>query len=261
MEAAGDAIASRYHSEGILAASFFFRRSGSKSSIKFLVTTLAYRLCLTLPILRFHILGALYADPDILEHSANMEKQLKELILDPLEKNKEQLAQDGVKVILLDSLHHCPNSYVIAVALASALRNLKQSAPALRIIITGRLDRDISVAFDQPDIASFLNVISLDGKNHILPPGLWRMHLDFLDLFNRNFRDGRYQGNIPLALLRISVVIVASLARIIFLLFVRLLTAIYNVWILPPVLLVVYNRQQIFRSSKTMLISFWHSIY
>jgi hypothetical protein len=51
-----------------------------------------------------------YADPDILDHFVNLEAQLIELILGPLEENKERLAQDGVRVILIPFIIALPRT-------------------------------------------------------------------------------------------------------------------------------------------------------
>jgi hypothetical protein len=110
VEAAGDDIARCCHRDGILASSYFFRKSIPRNNGKSLVATLAYRLCFTIPFIRSGILGAVYADPDILDHFVNLEAQLIELILGPLEENKERLAQDGVRVILIPFIIALPRT-------------------------------------------------------------------------------------------------------------------------------------------------------
>lgn len=134
---------------------------------------------------------------------------------------------------------------------------MKESAPALKIIFTGRPHGDINFAFDQPHI---VNVTSLDGKSHPISLVIQRVLLGLLDLFARLFQDGRYREKplIKLILFGISLVIFAFLGRKIFPLFVLLLNSISNAWLLLPMLtLILYYQRRALRSLKLWLISGW----
>jgi len=76
-------LAELCHDAGILAAAFFFSRNvAGRNEKSLLITTLAYQLTVSIPIIRKHVGGALDTDPHLLSRS--LEAQMLELIIKPL---------------------------------------------------------------------------------------------------------------------------------------------------------------------------------
>ncbi|CAH0026170.1 unnamed protein product [Clonostachys rhizophaga] len=125
-----------------LGATFFFKKGrDGRSEGKRVFGTIAYQLALNFPSLRPHICGAIKAEPTSV--NAFMDIQFQRLILDPLDKLRDQERPEAL-VIVIDALDECDNEN----HRETMIRLLtKSKAKFFKVFITSRPEYDIKTHF------------------------------------------------------------------------------------------------------------------
>ncbi|CAA7264513.1 unnamed protein product [Cyclocybe aegerita] len=108
--AIGQTIAEMCEEYGLLLASFFFSRSDlTRNNTKFLITTLAYQIGLSVSHARHRIEQAFEHDPVV--HTRSLETQMKKLVIEPLQQvliSGRQLASGSNGVSAMAVEKHIP---------------------------------------------------------------------------------------------------------------------------------------------------------
>ncbi|KAF9053286.1 hypothetical protein BJ165DRAFT_852698 [Panaeolus papilionaceus] len=154
-------LAERCEEAGILAASFFFWRSDlERSDEKRLIPTLAYQLCLSIPLLRPFVEQSITNDPAIF--SKTLTRQLSALILVPLQQIQAShstfVPQCLPRLIIIDGLDECGGQNTDrAHRQGRALEILRQLASrqdifSFRILVVSRTEAYIRRRFKEPSL-------------------------------------------------------------------------------------------------------------
>ncbi|KAF9035144.1 hypothetical protein BJ165DRAFT_1314170, partial [Panaeolus papilionaceus] len=100
------ALCERLEKKELLAANFFFKwRHPDLGGRGLLIPTITYQLCMAIPAMQQHVAGSIQHDPIVLRR--NLEKQLDQLIIQPLLKLKQQELPQRPLVIVIDGLDQC----------------------------------------------------------------------------------------------------------------------------------------------------------
>ncbi|KAF9053281.1 hypothetical protein BJ165DRAFT_1364606, partial [Panaeolus papilionaceus] len=164
-------LAEQCEEADILAACFFFWRTDpGRSDEKRLISTLAYQLCLSIPLLRSFIERKIADDPAIF--SKTLKLQLSTLILAPLQQMREShpnfVVQTSPRVIIIDGLDECGGLNADRIdrqgRVLEILRQLAthQEVFPFRILIISRTEAHIRRRFDEPTLQSLTRLLILD---------------------------------------------------------------------------------------------------
>ncbi|KAF9035136.1 hypothetical protein BJ165DRAFT_1510405 [Panaeolus papilionaceus] len=100
------ALCERLEKKELLAANFFFKWPHPDLGRRgLLIPTITYQLCMAIPAMQQHVAGSIQHDPAVLHR--NLEKQLRQLIIQPFLKLKQQELPQGPLVIVIDGLDQC----------------------------------------------------------------------------------------------------------------------------------------------------------
>ena len=144
-------IAEILHLRKELLATFFFSRGDpSRNNIKCTIATLAYNIAVCVPESRHLIELVVVGDPYIFQR--NIDQQLAQLILDPLEKLCSQRIRFP-QLIIIDGLDEClradeQTTLLLAISGTMAGRNVP-----IKFLIASRPDLGISTSFDSVSAA------------------------------------------------------------------------------------------------------------
>ncbi|KAK6500105.1 hypothetical protein TWF481_010463 [Arthrobotrys musiformis] len=156
-------LAQNFEEDGLLGASFFFKRGESdRGNASRLFTTIATQFLSRIPDLIPHIRTAIDEEPEIATKS--LEKQFDRLILYPLEK----LSQVSLSVVLvLDALDECEGDHIIrkVIYLLAKVQALK--TVHIRIFLTSRPELPTRLGF-----GNISSDIYKDIKLHDVPPAI-----------------------------------------------------------------------------------------
>jgi hypothetical protein len=153
-------MAVRCAEDGILAASFFFKRgAGDRSRITGLIPTLAYQLARSIPGTKQSIQFVLLDDgPTILHQS--LENQFKKLIVDPIIALGKPLPP---MVVVIDALDECDDKDDIAKVIEILVHASRDSRLSVRFFVTGRAENHIQQKFSPPDAHFATYCLKLDA--------------------------------------------------------------------------------------------------
>ena len=132
-------VARQIETEGLLAASFFFRQDiADQKDATLFVQSIVAQLIKKYPILRPHVAAAL--DNDLTLPGGSISNQFKRLVKEPI--SKAGLAN---LVLIVDALDECKQEHakVVLANLALLAKELR-----LRIVLTSRPESDLRAAFD-----------------------------------------------------------------------------------------------------------------
>jgi len=149
---------------GLLAASFFFSRTAAgRNDMSRLVLTIVSQLIQTIPEIRDSVLMALGSDPHI--PSSTPASQMKNLVVDSLNKVPPAILAKRSPLIIIDGLDECGNpdsQREILKFLASATSKL--NAPLL-FLIASRPEPDIRLTFNADILKSITHCIPLPDSS------------------------------------------------------------------------------------------------
>lgn len=124
-----------------LAASFFFTsKSGGRSDITRLITTLAYDIAITVPSMRQAIVDVLRKNPTI--GSRSFSQQFLDLLVRPIYSHSS--ADLPPFVVIIDSIDQCEDKDLVNKFLEALLYTSSQNYLAFKILLTGQMDDRIS---------------------------------------------------------------------------------------------------------------------
>ncbi|KAK4646181.1 hypothetical protein QC761_0040130 [Podospora bellae-mahoneyi] len=141
-------VAQSFADQGLLGASFFFKRGErDRSNAARLFTTIATQLTVKEPGLAAHIRAAIEADPSIIRKV--LKEQFKQLILKPLENLGGNL--DGTKTIVLviDALDECERDDDIKVIISLLSQAKSLGSIRLKAFLTSRPELPIRLGFKE----------------------------------------------------------------------------------------------------------------
>lgn len=134
-------VAKSFANDGILGASFFFKRGeGDRGKANLFFPTIASQLVRKIPALEAFVREAINNNPDVARKA--LRDQFEKLILQPLDRIDHAIA-----VIVVDALDECDgdNDVKVIISLLSQAKELRP--PGLRIFITSRPELPIRLGF------------------------------------------------------------------------------------------------------------------
>ncbi|KAK4677649.1 NACHT and WD40-domain containing NOD-like receptor 2 [Podospora pseudoanserina] len=134
-------VAKSFADDGILGASFFFKRGeGDRGKATLFFPTIASQLVRKIPALEAFVREAIDNNPDVARKA--LRDQFEKLILQPLDRIHHAIA-----VIVVDALDECDgdNDVKVIISLLSQAKELR--SPGLRIFITSRPELPIRLGF------------------------------------------------------------------------------------------------------------------
>ncbi|CAP61093.1 uncharacterized protein PODANS_3_630, partial [Podospora anserina S mat+] len=134
-------VAKSFADDGILGASFFFKRGeGDRGKATLFFPTIASQLVRKIPALEAFVREAINNNPDVARKA--LRDQFEKLILQPLDRIHHAIA-----VIVVDALDECDgdNDVKVIISLLSQAKELR--SPGLRIFITSRPELPIRLGF------------------------------------------------------------------------------------------------------------------
>lgn len=139
-------IANQFSEKGNLGASFFFSRDTSdlRHAQKF-VTTVAYQLARSSPLIRKHICDAIALN-DITTFQGNLRAQWKELILGPL--TKLTLRNSSGLTLVVDALDECNDENHIKTILQLFVEADNLTTVNFKVLVTSRPETPIRIGFE-----------------------------------------------------------------------------------------------------------------
>ena len=172
-------IAELCNEMGILAASFFFSRTGiGRSDTSRFIPTLAYQLCFSNSALRDRILRIVKEQPSIF--SSDLLTQMNCLIIIPMKEatalNLIDPSQDGPQVVIVDGLDEAQDENSHAELLQALVSCNEQIPHALLFIVATRPEYTIRRSFRQNPLQSITQELPLD--NHYIPDADIRIFLE-----------------------------------------------------------------------------------
>jgi hypothetical protein len=141
-------VAGRLSARKVPGASFLFKKGdGDRGKAAMFFTTIAYQLVHQLPSLASHVQTAIEASPTIADKSKG--EQFEKLILEPLNKCKDDLCVPSLVSVVVDALDECDREDD-AIAIVRTLSRAKEAASVrLRCFITSRPELPVRLGFSQ----------------------------------------------------------------------------------------------------------------
>jgi len=156
-------IAEILHSRQQLLATFFFSRADpSRNHIRSVVPTLAYNIILSVPESLPLITSKIEQDPHIFQRP--FEHQLRQIILEPLQKLFQQNGLLLQTVIVIDGLDECLNHEERVTLLHAISINAAQYFVPLKFLITSRPEVPITRIFNNTSVVQVSTRHSLDDE-------------------------------------------------------------------------------------------------
>lgn len=156
-------VCQRLKNNGILGASFFFKRDGGDlGTLDMFVTTIAYQLVSNRPSIAQYIQKVIAEKPDILHKNQGVKKQFDELILQPLQSSHGSGQNSRVTVIVIDALDECIDIEGKRNELLRLFTKTRiEQGTLLKFFITARPDRRIQSAFNS--IRNDVHLLALEN--------------------------------------------------------------------------------------------------
>ncbi|KAF4534641.1 Vegetative incompatibility protein HET-E-1 [Lasiodiplodia theobromae] len=140
-------VAQSFADEGVLGASFFFKRGEKdRSSAALLFTTIAARLA-NIPILATPIRKAIETDPEL--HHKALKEQFEHLIIRPLESFKGDPINPKRIVLVIDALDECERDEDVRVIIQLLSQAKILNSVWLRTFVTSRPELPIRLGFSK----------------------------------------------------------------------------------------------------------------
>ncbi|KAF8989773.1 hypothetical protein BDQ17DRAFT_1434203 [Cyathus striatus] len=150
------------HREGKLAASFFFSRfSSGRNNKDGLVATIAFQLCISVPVVKEHIIRSIEKNPTVFK--STILTQMQTLVMGPLSNMKPEDAT-APRLIIIDGLDEClirKDQAEIIEAIAKSL-TMAHNSSHLRVLLISRPEVEIRQAFDAGSVAPLCTQLTLD---------------------------------------------------------------------------------------------------
>jgi hypothetical protein len=141
-------IAQRFKDQGLLGASFFFKRAErDRDSGRLFFATIAYQLLSRVESLEPGIRDAIDADPDLT--GKVMKEQFEKLIFQPLDSVRNDLENPANIVIVVDALDECYRDEDIKMIIYLLSRIKDLNSVRMKIFITSRPELPIRLGFDE----------------------------------------------------------------------------------------------------------------
>lgn len=129
--------AADFHRQGILAASFFFKRgAGDQGNARRLFSTIAWQLTSTIPSFATRIQQAVNEEPSI--PAKTIEKQFDQLLLQPLQESRQSEHEKPCYVIVIDALDECEGEGDVVTILRLLPRVMEVQSISLHFLLTSR---------------------------------------------------------------------------------------------------------------------------
>ncbi|KAL3432874.1 putative wd40 protein [Aspergillus tetrazonus] len=129
--------AARFHRDGVLAASFFFKRgTGDQGNARRLFSTIAWQLASTIPSFAASVQQAVDEEPSI--STKIIEKQFDQLLLQPLRNFGQSKYEKRCFVIVIDALDECDEEGDVETILRLLPRVMEVQTINLRFLLTSR---------------------------------------------------------------------------------------------------------------------------
>ncbi|KAL2801555.1 WD domain protein [Aspergillus granulosus] len=139
-------MAKAFQKEGLLGASFFFKRGeGDRGNAAWFFSTITKQLLIRIPELRAAILHVIRDNPGI--SAKPLKEQFDELIYKPLHSLNQSKLQSSRLVIVVDALDECDHDNDIQVILQLLPRVQECNSLCLRFFITSRPELPIRLGF------------------------------------------------------------------------------------------------------------------
>ncbi|KAF9011396.1 hypothetical protein BDQ17DRAFT_1346137, partial [Cyathus striatus] len=148
---------------GCLGASFFFwRGSPDRNNVKKLFTTIAYQLAMANDVLAGYISSEIQLDPRLV-YDASIERQFRQLILEPCLCLVESGRQLRSGIIVIDGLDECIDTATQVSVLHLLAMALRHENFPLGFFIASRPELHLREVWDNEEIASVTSFISLSS--------------------------------------------------------------------------------------------------
>ena len=146
-------ISERVFADGLLGGTFFCSRDfKGHSNLRLILPTLAFQLARKYPDFRSALIRLLRSNPDIVHEP--LYTQMEKLVVEPLERT-------GIStIIVIDALDECMDEEP-SPSILSALGQLIDRIPRVKIFITGRPDLRINTGFSLPPLQDATEVLVL----------------------------------------------------------------------------------------------------
>ncbi|KAL4893708.1 putative wd40 protein [Aspergillus ambiguus] len=147
-------VAAEFCRQGILAASFFFKRgAGDQGKARRLFPTIAWQLASTIPSLATRIQQTVEKEPDIATRM--IDKQFEQLLLRPLHLLRQSEHEKPFSVIVIDALDECEGEGDVETILRLLPRVMEVQTINIRFLLTSR-----------PEHAALLGFKRLQNEEH-----------------------------------------------------------------------------------------------
>ncbi|KAF5315207.1 hypothetical protein D9619_007090 [Psilocybe cf. subviscida] len=158
-------VAERFHSKGLLLASFFFGRSdATRNHARSLVATIVYQLYYLLPpTAQSRVLAVIDQDPLIFTKS--LLAQFETLIVNPLQSvfdNGLWTSASAPRLVIIDGLDECLNREMQRNILLVLSASVRQFHSPLLFLLASRPEHDIQTMFSSPDFLPIHTRLFLD---------------------------------------------------------------------------------------------------
>ncbi|TFK39282.1 hypothetical protein BDQ12DRAFT_589753, partial [Crucibulum laeve] len=154
-------IAERYAAQQKLAASFFFfRGAGQRSTIQYLIPTLAYQVSMFHAAAEAILIRTMSKEPNL--HEQALYYQLDKLLINPIQATGLELSKI---IIIIDALDECNDKELISEfieAIVDICNNLDVQLP-FKIFLTSRVEEHIQEQFYDSTTQSVIKYLSLQN--------------------------------------------------------------------------------------------------
>ncbi|KAK0739040.1 hypothetical protein B0T21DRAFT_307466 [Apiosordaria backusii] len=141
-------VAQSFADQGLLGASFFFKRGErDRSNAALLFTTIATQLIVKEPGLATHIRAAIEADPSVTRKM--LKEQFDKLILKPLENLRGSLDDSKTIALVIDALDECERDDDIKVIISLLSQAKSLGSIRLKAFLTSRPELPIRLGFNE----------------------------------------------------------------------------------------------------------------
>lgn len=188
-------VARSFADEGLLAASFFFKRGESdRGSLRKFFTTLASEMVIRIPAVRPHMREALEKDPGIVRKTVG--EQFETLIYEPLAQIDSDSAAEQAFTLVIDALDECDRDEDMKLMIG--LFGRFKAIPSLRfkVFITSRPEVHVRLGFKAIE-GTYQDLILHEIKDEVIYQDIflfWEYHLrQIQQTYNSRFTEAEEQ--------------------------------------------------------------------
>jgi hypothetical protein len=188
-------VARSFANEGLLAASFFFKRGESdRGSLRKLFTTLASEIVIRRPAVRPHIRKALEKDPGIVRKAVR--EQFETLIYEPLAQIDSSSATEQAFTLVIDALDECDRDEDMKLVIGLFGRLKAIQSLRFKVFITSRPEVHVRLGFKAIE-GTYQDLILHEIKDEIIYQDIfvfWEYHLHHIrQTYNSRFTEAEEQ--------------------------------------------------------------------